>query len=85
MFTKSHVQIRYGFIIFAAFILMQNDSNSNIIEKNESLAFVFSGVLSSGDVSAVCQPETVLPQQMASLPQQLPFKSEGNLRNQLLN
>lgn len=28
---------------------------------------------------ALCQPEAVLPQQMACLPQQLPLKPEGNV------
>lgn len=35
------------------------------------------GLLPAGDVPAVCQPETVLPQQMARLPQQLPLQPEG--------
>lgn len=42
-----------------------------------SPAVLYTGVLPSGDVPAVCQPETGLPQQMARLPQQLPLKPEG--------
>ncbi|TKS80780.1 Protein furry -like protein [Collichthys lucidus] len=47
--------------------------NPGLVLQEEALT----GFLPVGDVPAVCQPETVLPQQMARLPQQLPLKSEG--------
>lgn len=35
------------------------------------------GSLPPGDMSTVCQSETVLPQSLARFPQQLPLKPEG--------
>lgn len=42
--------------------------------------FLHIGILPFGDVPAVREPETVLPQQMARLPQQLPLKPKGKVQ-----
>ena len=44
-----------------------------------------SGPVPAGHMSAVCQPEAVLPQPVAHFPHQLPLQPQGNETSQRLN